>query len=71
MRTKGNFDAPMALSNHAEFELQWWIQNVENEYNVLHHPQQNQQITTDASLQGWGAASSGVSSGGKLVPFRV
>ena len=63
-QAKDNFDAPMALSNHAKFELQWWIQNVENAYNVLHHPQPHQQITTDASLQEWGAESSGVSSGG-------
>lgn len=63
-RTRGNFDASMSLSNHAKSELQWWIQHVENAYNVINHPQPHHQITTDASLTGWGAESAGVSSGG-------
>ena len=33
-------------------------------YNVINHPQPQYQITTDASLMGWGAEFSGVSSGG-------
>ena len=35
-----------------------------NAYNVINYPQPQHQITTDASLMGWGAESSGVSSGG-------
>ena len=63
-RTRGNFDASMSLSSHSKSELQWWIQNVDNAYNVINHPQPHHQITTDASLMGWGAEYAGVSSGG-------
>ena len=61
IRTQGNFDDLM-LSPHAE--LHWWIQHVGDAYNVINHPQPQYQITTDASLMGWGAEFSGVSSGG-------
>ena len=38
LRTKGNFDASMSLSNPAKSELQWWIKNVVTAYNVINHP---------------------------------
>ena len=34
-----------------------------NAYNVINHTQPQHQITTDASLMGWGAEFSGVPSG--------
>ena len=64
LRSKGNFDDFVSLSSHAKSELHWWIQHVGNAYNVINHPQPQHQITTDASLMGWGAEFSGVSSGG-------
>ena len=54
VRTNGNFDGLMSLSPHAKSELQWWIKHVGNAYNVINHPQPQHQITTDASLMGWG-----------------
>lgn len=53
-RTKGNFDASMSLLSPAKSELQLWIKNVVTAYNVINHPQSQHQITTDASLTGWG-----------------
>ena len=64
VRTNGNFHGLMSLSPQAKSELQWWIKHVGNAYNVINHPQPQHQITIDASLMGWGAESSGVSSGG-------
>ena len=64
LRSKGNFDDLMSLSSHAKSELHWWIQHMGNAYNAINHPQPQHQITTDASLVGWGAEFSGVSSGG-------
>ena len=64
IRTKGNFDDLMSLSHHAKSELHWWIRHVGDAYNVINHPQPQYQITTDASLMGWGAEFSGLSSGG-------
>lgn len=53
-RTKGNFDALMSLLSPAKSELQLWIKNVVTAYNVINHPRPQHQITTDASLTGWG-----------------
>ena len=52
---KGNFNASMAISPEAQMELKWWVNNVECSLNVLAHVQPQHQITTDASLSGWGA----------------
>lgn len=64
LRSKCNFDDSMSLSSHAKSELHCWIQHVGNACNVINHPQPQHHITTDASLMGWGAEFSGVSSGG-------
>lgn len=53
-KTKGNFDASMSLLSPAKSELQLWIKNVLNAYNLINHPQPEHQITTDAFLTGWG-----------------
>lgn len=63
LRSKGDFDDLMSLSSHAKSELHWWIQHVGNTYNVINHHKPQHQITTDASLMGWGAEFLGVSSG--------
>ena len=61
---KGNFNASMTISPEAQMELKWWVDNVECSFNVLAHVQPQYQITTDASLSGWGAVSGDVSTGG-------
>ena len=53
-QAKGNFDAHMSLSQQAKCELQWWCDNVMTADNVISHVAPQHQITTDASLLGWG-----------------
>lgn len=43
-KRRSNFDAPMSLSIHARCQLQWWIQNAEDAYDVINHPQPHYQI---------------------------
>lgn len=62
IQAKGNLDACLSLSQ-ARDELHWWVKYVKNAYNVISHPEPQHQVTTDASLTGWGAESRGVSSG--------
>ena len=33
----GNYEAFMSLSTDAKTELQWWIENIENSFNVINH----------------------------------
>lgn len=63
-QNKGDYDAKMVLSSTARLELDWWIKNITSTYHVISHGQPSIQITTDASLLGWGAECAGVSTGG-------
>ena len=69
--SKGDFDSPMSLSSPAKQELQWWVNNVETAYKKLSHDKPLHQITTDASLLGWGAECQGVSSGGTWTALET
>ncbi len=64
-QNKGNFDAQMTLSASAKAELSWWIENIANEQNYISHDPPTLQITTDASLSGWGAECQAISTGGQ------
>ena len=68
---KGNFDAKMILSDSAKSELTWWVQNITSTFNVISHGQPTFQITTDASLLGWGAECEDVSTGGHWTPVEA
>ena len=68
---KGNFNASMAISPEAQMELKWWVNNVECSLNVLAHVQPQHQITTDASLSGWGTCIWGCIYWRKLDIHRV
>ena len=57
----------MSLSQQARCELQWWCDNVMTAHNVISHVEPQHQITTDASLLGWGAEHDGVSTGGSWI----
>lgn len=51
-----NFDKEVTLSPQAIEELKWWANNVIDSYNVLTREGPNHTLTTDASMDGWGAA---------------
>ena len=50
----GNYEAFMSLSPDAKAELQWWIKNIENSFNVIDYDPPSLAISTDASKIGWG-----------------
>ena len=50
----GNNEAFMSLSSDAKTELEWWIKNIENSFNVISHDPPSLTISTDASKIGWG-----------------
>lgn len=63
-KCKGNFDSKMCLSGMAIQELTWWVHNTDSAYNNIAEEHPVVIITTDASLNGWGATCDGVSTGG-------
>ena len=54
----------MCLSNQAREELVWWIDLIESAPNLITRKDVYITITSDASKQGWGAATSNTSAGG-------
>ena len=60
----GNFDAYMTLSDGAKKELNWWVRNAQESYNLISHGSPDTVLTTDASLTGWGAVFENESTGG-------
>ena len=59
-----NFDKEVTLSPQAVEELEWWANNVIDSYNVLTRESPNHTLTTDASMEGWGAVFGTPSTGG-------
>ena len=62
---KKSFSARVVLSKEVREEIQWWIENLmlsKGRAVILPPPQLI--ITSDASLQGWGAACQGQTTGG-------
>ena len=62
----GNYSSEIKLSDEVKTELQWWVQNLhlDNGRSVISYPPQLL-ITSDASLEGWGAFCQGHKTGGQ------
>ena len=55
--SKGDYDSKMTLSSSAQSELQWWVENICEAYNIINRPPPNFTIFTDASKTGWGGVT--------------
>ena len=64
----GNYEAFMSLSTDAKTELQWWIENIENSFNVINHDPPSLTISTDALKIGWGGVFEDMTCGGHWTP---
>ena len=51
--SRGNFKAKISVSVKAQNELKWWIDNVDQSFNVIRKPAIQLTMYSDASLQGW------------------
>ena len=54
-RAKGNFERHMTISPAGLDDIIWWLNNITNSPNPIRISEPNTVITTDASLEGWGA----------------
>lgn len=67
-KAKGNFERMMRISAPAWTDIHWWVQKIDCSPAPLHVKKVDLVITTDASLQGWGAHSEGMATGGRWLP---
>ena len=54
---KGDYEGKMTLSGSAQTELQWWVENIHDAYNIINRPPPSFTIYTDASKSGWGGVT--------------
>ena len=67
---KGNFNAIIKLSEDTLHEISWWKKNIFKVFKPKTYPKISIRIYTDASLEGWGASMSNVSTGGAWLPYE-
>lgn len=70
-KAKGDFDAPIQISDSVKEELDWWVQNIATATNPVGHGHPNMVIESDASHLGWGAVCNGVSTGGRWTTVET
>ena len=62
---KGNFEKGMYISGEAWTDINWWLRVMGKSPNPIRIDAPEITVTTDASLQGWGAHRGGVATGGR------
>ena len=63
-----NFESPMMLSETAKNDIVWWMNHAKTCKRKISHGKITRELKTDASTQGWGAFSDGISTGGRWSP---
>lgn len=61
----GDFNAIMPVTQSMKKELHWWINELPNQKREIDHGNADFSVSTDASLQGWGAVFQNQSIGGR------
>ena len=56
-RCNGNFERLMSISPEGLDDIHWWLHHVQHTPNPIRTGEPNTTVTTDASLEGWGAHS--------------
>nr|CAH7731621.1 unnamed protein product [Callosobruchus chinensis] len=57
MSKKGNYNSSMLISDELKSDINWWIENLAVNKNVLTHDKYVLEIISDASDSGWGIYS--------------
>ena len=70
-RARKDYDAPMSLSPNSLKEIDWWRTNILEASSPIYRPNPTVTMSTDASLQGWGACRDLVRTGGLFSEAEV
>jgi len=70
-KAKGDFHAPIHLSDLAKNELDWWVHNIATANNPIVHTHPDIVVESDASHLGWGAVCNGKSTGGRWTTIET
>ena len=61
---KGNFEAMMALDEGAIEDINWWIENIVEQFTCLLRPKPEYYLSSDSSMLMWGAVLGEAKTGG-------
>lgn len=67
VRSKGDFEALMRIPEEAQQDIQWWLANLQGTPRQINFNESPEELTTDASLEGWGANSNRTATGGRWI----
>ena len=62
---KGNYNLKMRITNSMKTDWRWWLESIQYQYRNIDHVTSEMVITTDASLEGWGAVYNDSKIGGR------
>ena len=68
---RGCFSKMMTLSQFANQDVLWWLENVDKSYRPIKRWKENLTITSDASGLGWGATDGDSEIGGRWNPVEM
>ena len=63
--SKGNFEKFMKISEEGKEDINWWLNNIKGEARSIEITDSILEVTTDASLEGWGAHDTSRATGGR------
>ena len=66
-KARGDFEKYMVIPNNAWEDIHWWLQNIDCSPCPIRIGKADLEVTTDASLQGWGAHTNTVATGGRWL----
>ena len=67
VKTKGDFEGTMRVPEEAQQEILWWLHNIDGTPRQIRFDESPIHISTDASLEGWGAHMSETTAGGRWI----
>ena len=67
-KAHGNFERLMHISVEGTRDIQWWLRNIDGFPREIKIDDSEVNITTDASLEGWGAHVEKEVTGGRWLP---
>ena len=70
-KARGNFENQMVISEHGLQDITWWIKNVDGAHKVIKIEDSTVELTTDASLEGWGAHEADLATGGRWLKEEI
>lgn len=69
-RSKGDFDNTMWLSEQGKADIIWWLENLKVSWKIR-RTNPDFELFTDASLEGWGAHTDHLNTGGRWNPSEL